>query len=149
MTKIQSLLRHIQLVRDLGIIVGEKFIDLKEEYFGRHLIKNVLIHDNSKFEGIEWEAFFNDKKDLIPAAIHHHNHTNFHHPEAWSNGVFGMPDLYLAEMSLDWLARSQEGFNNPLDWIKQEGMPRFKYNEKDKVHIKIMSFIDMAKKEIN
>lgn len=136
-------------MRDLGIIVGEKYIDLKQEQFGRHLIQNVLIHDNSKFEGIEWEAFFNDKKDLIPAAILHHNHTNKHHPEFWEGGIIGMPDIFLAEMSLDWLARSQERFENPMEWINKQAMQRFNFNENHVVYTKIMKFIDMAKKDIN
>lgn len=149
MTKIQSLLRHIQLVRDLGIIVGERYIELGDESFGRHLIQNVLIHDNSKFEGIEWEAFFNGKKDLIPAAIEHHNHTNKHHPQYWHNGIFGMPKLYIAEMSLDWIARSQDNFKDPTEWIEKEAMSRFGFSVQDQVYADIMMFIEMAKKDIN
>jgi len=116
------------MVRDNCLLLGERIMAKGRVKFGLALIQRGFCHDISKFAGIEWDYLHagNDTpKEQMMLAVKQHNHTNDHHPETWG-GIDEMPPLAVAEMVCDWLARSQERGTNVRDWIKNEGIERFK-----------------------
>lgn len=149
--KVDILCRHIEEVQRNCKLLGERLIENGEEDIGLKLIANGLIHDASKFKGIEWEYLFidpeneEDEKNLS-LAIEHHNHTNFHHPEAWG-GIKNMPSVYVAELVCDWKTRSSEFGSSLVDWINDKGAKRFSYTKRDKVYKEIMHYTNILLEE--
>ena len=124
---LENLVRHIGLVRDACLLMGRRLIAQGRQDFGRQLVARGLVHDASKFEGIEWEYLHNI--DGVPArclemAIAQHHRGNDHHPEFWG-GLDKMPEICVAEMVCDWYARSQEFGTNLRDWIKTNAARRY------------------------
>lgn len=140
--KIEKIFRHIKNVQENCEIIGKKLMEKGELDLGRNLIANGLIHDNSKFYGIEWEYLDDDKSDRQDLAIKQHNLINLHHPEAW-HGIKNMPRLYLAEMAADISARAAEFGTDVREWIDNSATKRFKFNKKDKAYKELMSFINL------
>lgn len=140
--KIGAVMEHIKHVQDNCNKVGVKLIELGETNLGRELIKNGQIHDNSKWEGIEWEHLFGDDP-LLRVAIKHHQSINPHHPEFWGGGIHDMPDIYLAEMVCDWAARSQEFGTSLRDWVSEKSTAKYGYTMEDKVGVSIMKFLNL------
>jgi hypothetical protein len=129
LSHIDDLIRHIELVRRNGVLLGKRLIERGEEDLGRLLIGNVYKHDVSKFYGIEWE-FLHQKdvaKEDLDRAIKQHQSINPHHAEYWGD-ISRMPRLYLCEMVCDWLARSQEFGTCLRDWVKV-AIPRYNIGE--------------------
>ena len=121
---LKSLLRHVENVRQSCLLLGERIIESGDERLGINLICNGHTHDRSKFHGAEWlylrpELIDSDKKSLFEASKKQHVMTNPHHPEYWG-GIDKMPEIYLAEMSCDWYARSQEQGSDIRNWIKDK-----------------------------
>ncbi len=142
--KVDSLYRHIEEVQRNCRLLGERLIEQGDEELGVHLIRNALVHDQSKFSGIEWDYLLNDSEDAadkanLALAIKHHNRTNLHHPEAWL-GIKNMPNVFLAEMVCDWKARSSEFGSSLKDWIDNGAAQRFGYTKRDKVYKEIMTY---------
>lgn len=124
---IDNLLRHLQLVRGATQLLGRRLMWHGQSVFGRLLIARGLVHDNSKFFGIEWDYLHagNDvPKDVLENAICQHQLTNQHHPEYWG-GINKMPDIALAEMVCDFYARSQEFGTNLRYWINTTAAARY------------------------
>ena len=142
--KITILLRHIRHVQDNCLILGTKLIQSGQNELGRKLIANSMIHDNSKFYGIEWQELtvVDKMTKMTAAAIFQHNSINLHHPEAWE-GIKNMPLLYLAEMVCDWSSRSAESGSSLRDWVNGAAMERFGFNEKDEVYKNISFYVDL------
>lgn len=150
MIKVRSLTRHIRNVEDNCLILGERLIGGGEIDLGHQLIANGFVHDASKFSGIEWDQLIigqttkeDESKLKFKMAIHQHNSTNFHHPEAWSGGIKSMPDVYLCEMIADWKSRSEEFGTALRDWIDEEATKRFGFNRNDEVYKEIMKYVDL------
>jgi len=143
--KIRDILRHIQNVQNNCIILGEKLIDDNQYEMAKKLIANGLIHDNSKFVGIEFEAFTSESPDpiMLKHAVIHHQKTNPHHPEYWANGIKDMPQLYIAEFVCDIKARSSEFGTDIRNWIDTEAAIKFNFKKEDKVYFDIMKYLDM------
>lgn len=145
--RLEKLLRHVNNVQENTLRLGETLIEKGEEELGRELIVNGRCHDSSKFKGIEWEYFDaevkNEKPELFKAAWYQHVKTNPHHPEYHRDGIKGMGDLYLAELSCDWLARSTEFGDDIWGWIKEEGAERYSYSTSSSVYKKIKSYLEM------
>ena len=96
------------------------------------LIGRSLVHDQSKLESPEKEAFdrattelatltygsreYHDAKNGLGKALNHHYHANSHHPEHYENGVDGMSLLDILEMFADWKAASER--HNDGDFSK-------------------------------
>jgi len=141
--RLQSVIRHIKIVQDACQKLGLSLIDKGEKEFGRNLIANSMIHDNSKFFGIEWDCLHpgKDKKEL-EMALRQHVTTNKHHPEYWG-GVEKMPEIFLAEMVCDWYARSVEFGTDLREWIKNTAYERFEIPPKGKLSKKIKEFLDL------
>lgn len=142
-TKLSSLIRHIDHVRDNCLLLGERLLE-KKISIGRNLIANGFIHDNSKFYGVEWDHLTSgtDDPDLMRVAIKHHNTTNPHHPEYWGT-IDKMPQLYLAEAVCDWLARASEFGTSLQDWIEEGAAKRFDYELNSTVHKDIMFYTNL------
>src|SRR5450755_1045681 len=86
-----------------------------------NLVRHIgLVHDASKFHGIEWEYLHKTGEvpaDRLQLAVEHHRRTNEHHPEYWG-GIDNMPEIFVAEMVCDWYARSQEFGTDLRVWIR-------------------------------
>jgi len=150
LVKIRSIARHIRNVEDNCLLLGESLILQGHLELGKQLIANGYIHDSSKFSGIEFEFMSStqptkeeESKLKLKLAIHHHSLTNAHHPEFWSSGIKGMPDVYLAELAADWKARSEEFGTNLREWIDDEATKRFGFTKEDEVYKKIMTYVDI------
>lgn len=150
MKKIRGIAKHIRNVEENCFILGEKLIEKGEISLGRNLIANGYIHDASKFHGIEFEYMApgvptqaESAKLKLKMAIHQHNSTNKHHPEAWSGGIKDMPDLYLAEMACDIKARSEEFGTDLRDWINTVGLKKWGITTSDKVYKTLMNYVNL------
>lgn len=149
MEKIRSVARHIRNVEDNCFLLGEKLILQGEIDLGKQLIANGYIHDASKFHGIEFEYLSsgspieNDSALKLKLAIHHHQTTNKHHPEAWSNGIKSMPDVYLAEFCCDVKARSEEFGTSLRQWIDEAATKKWAFTKDDEIYKRIMRYVDL------
>jgi hypothetical protein len=141
---IDSLVRHIQLVREACVILGKRLIKSGRVDFGIILISRGHEHDVSKFKGIEWRYLH--RKDSDPAkvkeAISQHTSVNQHHPEYWG-GIDYMPEIAIAEMVCDWYARSQEGATDLRIWIETKAIPKYKIKPNSPVHTMIDYFVSL------
>lgn len=144
--RLSVLVRHIDGVRENCQRLGLILIQSGEIDFGKMLIANGLIHDNSKFYGIEWEYLHGDVKEENPemfaAAAKQHIMTNQHHPEFFGS-INDMPDIFLAEHCCDILARAQEFGQNVYDWIHDVAMSKYGYTKKTKVYQKINKYMGL------
>ena len=150
MEKIRAISRHIRNVSDNCIILGEKLIEQGDIELGKQLIANGFVHDASKFKGIEFEFMApgtptteESAKLKLKLAVHQHNTTNLHHPEAWSGGIKDMPDVFLAEMACDIKARSEEFGTNLREWIDESATKKWLFTKEDKVYKQLMKYVDM------
>ena len=149
MAKVRALTRHIRNVEDNCLLLGEKLIANGEVELGHHLIANGFVHDASKFSGIEWEYLSilpnkeEETKLKLKMAVHHHQKTNPHHVEYWSNKIENMPDVYLAEFCCDIKARSEEFGTDLRNWIDEVATKKYNFTKTDVVYKKIMKFVDM------
>ncbi len=139
--KIDSVLNHIKNVQRNCYKLGLKLIRIGETEFGRNLIANGQIHDNSKFKGIEFEELFSEC-DLLETAVKHHNTTNYHHPECWGS-IQKMPDIYLAEFVCDTSARSSEFGSDIKQWMREKATIKYGFEMTDEVGRKITYYLDL------
>jgi len=125
---LDTLIRHVGLVRDACIRLGKRLISQGRPDFGRLLVARGFVHDASKFHGIEWEYLWPEEQaipaQLREAAIEQHRQTNDHHPEYWG-GFDKMPEVCVAEMACDLYARSQEFGTDLRQWIRDKAVPRY------------------------
>lgn len=150
MEKIRAIARHIRNVSDNCIILGEKLIEQGDIELGKQLIANGFVHDASKFKGIEFEFMApgmptteETSKLKLKMAVHQHNTTNFHHPEAWSGGIKDMPDVFLCEMACDIKARSEEFGTNLREWIDDVATKKWNFTKEERVYKELMKYVDM------
>jgi hypothetical protein len=145
--RLDNILRHIENVRDDCLLLGERLISQGEEDVGRLLIANGLIHDNSKFYGIEWLYLNEETQEKDPEkfqlALTQHVSTNKHHPEFWPGGIDEMPREYKAEAICDWHARSSEFGTDLRDWVKQKAVKKFKMNHSGRTYKEIKELLDL------
>jgi hypothetical protein len=149
MAKVRAIARHIKNVEDNGLVLGTKLIERGDVELGKGVIANCMVHDASKFHGIEFEYLSLNNpieeggKLKLKLAVHHHNTTNPHHPEYWSNGIKEMPDVYLAEFCCDIKARSEEFGSSLRDWIDEGATKKWNFTKNDEVYKKIMGYVDL------
>lgn len=144
--KLDSLMRHLKNVREAALKIGKSLIRNGESEFGRMLIANSFIHDQSKFYGIEWENIADghcEDKEHRSIAIHQHQITNPHHPEYWPDGIEGMPEIYLAEMICDTYARSTEMGTDLREWWIHNGIPRYGISKNGKTWKILKKYLDI------
>lgn len=144
--RLDALVRHINNVRQNCTLLGERLIEKGETEFGKRLIANGFIHDNSKFSGVEWLYLHSDVKEKEPEkfklAAEHHVNSNYHHPEFWIH-ISHVPRIYLAEMVCDWGARSSEFGNDLRVWEREMAPKKFDYTLQSKIYKQIKEFTDI------
>lgn len=144
--KMRELIRHLRNVQDGCIILGEKMMELGEIEFGRILIANSMIHDNSKFYGIEWEHLYleslENHPEMFKAALKQHQVVNSHHPEYWG-GLHYMPRIALAEMVCDWYARSIEQGSDLTEFFRETACTKYDIKKNSKQYKEIKTFIEL------
>lgn len=139
----KSLLRHIDNVRDAAILMGERLIKEGELEFAKNLIHNSMLHDTTKFKGIEWTDLRDGvDPEKLKAAHLQHVATNPHHPEYWG-GINNMPDVYLAEMICDCYSRAIEAATDLRTWIKEKASERYDISLQGRVYKTLKRFIDL------
>jgi hypothetical protein len=143
----KNLLRHIDNVRDLTVVLGDRLIESGEIRLGHRLIANGYCHDASKFYGAEWEYLNDETKekfpDLFQAAQLHHVSINKHHPEAWEGGIHAMDRLHRAEMICDWAARSSEFGKDLREWIKKVACKKYNMTVQSTAYKDVKELVDM------
>lgn len=143
--KLKELTRHIRNVQEAAFRIAEFMIEQGETEFARNLVANSMIHDKSKFSGIEWDFIGSadcENPDDRHYAIRQHVSTNLHHPEAWG-GIDKMPEIYVAEMVCDWYARSVEMGTDLRDWAKNKAPSRFGFTLQQNVWKMIKKYVDI------
>lgn len=82
-------------------------------------LKQVLVHDMSKFSCAEFQTYRRKFRplegeeklpdELWDQALLHHYNSNPHHPEYWriESRLIPIPDRYIKEMVADWLGASR------------------------------------------
>ena len=145
---IKSVLQHIDNVQRNCDKLGLKLIRLGEVNTGRILIANGRKHDNSKFYGMEFDHLFY-RSQILMQVISHHQSVNPHHPEYWwdgksrGRGIHEMPEVYLAEMVCDCVARSQEFGTNVREWFATKAADKYGFVKEDKVVERINYYLDL------
>ena len=142
---LDNLVRHIDMVRQIGFLLGKRLMKKGRKDFGRLLIGKCYQHDASKFHGIEWKylhAGSDISKDDLEKAVKQHVETNSHHPEYWG-GVQNMPEIAVAEMVCDWYARSKEFGTGLREWIKDVAIEKFNIDTRSDQYVWITRFVDI------
>jgi len=143
---IDRLLRHIKHVQESTIVIGEYLISRHTNIdMGRQIIANGMIHDQSKFHGIEFRYLVLEEEgpiELIECAIAHHVKVNPHHPEYWGN-IHLMPEVYLMELVCDIKARSEEFGTDIREWILEIATEKYGFKKKDKLHKKLLYYLNI------
>ena len=144
--KMEDLLRHMKNVHNACEILGKKLMEVGELHFGRNLIANSFLHDNSKFHGVEWThlnpASAKNNADAFVIALVQHQQVNPHHPEYWG-GINEMPRIYVAEMVCDWYARSIEMGTDLRDFFLNTAVDKYNVSKNGKKYKEIKEFIDL------
>lgn len=120
---------HIRRVQENAMALAKHFLRNGRASFARVLLAKAHVHDASKWGGIEWEVLHRGPdvdKDMLYAAILQHSDTNDHHPEFWG-GLKNMPEVAVAEMVCDWLARSQELATDLREFVSRVAAERFDF----------------------
>ena len=139
----KALLRHIKLVQDGCLLLAEKLIEQGRANLGRVLIAQSMMHDNSKFFGIEWDYMGEGSEPGdLKLAVRQHVQTNSHHPEYWG-GFENLPELAVAELVCDLYARSQEFGTDLRDYIRETFMPRYEVSTSGKNYKRMKTFLEM------
>jgi hypothetical protein len=120
---------HIRRVQENAMVLAKHFMSNGRTPFAYRLLTKVSTHDLSKWNGIE-RMYLHRGPDvdrtMLDAAIKQHNSTNDHHPEA-HGGLKHMPEVCVAEMVCDWLARSQEGATDLRQFVRTIAAERFDF----------------------
>lgn len=141
--QIDDLAGHIRRVQDNARTLATGLIDQGRSEFARVLLAKASVHDASKWHGIEWQ-YLHKGPDVDPAglraAIEQHQKTNDHHPEYWG-GFENMPEICIAEMVCDWLARSQEFATDLREWVKKTAAERYGFHKVPQQAARVDQFI--------
>lgn len=144
--KIEGITRHIRLVQDNCFKLAKGLHALGETEFARKLIARSMVHDNSKFSGIEWAYLHRGVEDQDAWKLAHMQHvsTNDHHPEFYENTDHSqMSRLAVAEMICDWKARSDEFGSDLKSWINECAYPRYNIPKSGKIAKWIKGFLEI------
>lgn len=135
---------HLENVRKFGKKLADRLIDEGDLELARILLKKVSEHDVSKFSGIEWECMTVGEHEMLFVAAKHHAETNSHHPEYFVRGIKDMSEAELAEMVVDWAARSSDLGTDLREWIKTKASKRYDFSLKSPTYKKIKRFVDLV-----
>lgn len=109
------------------------------------LMERAVLHDDSKFNDMEFEAFvhatpklknapygsdeYKAALDEIRPAIDEHNRLNRHHPEHHLNGIHDMTLCDLTEMLCDWKAATERTKDGNMESSIRKNASRFGYGD--------------------
>lgn len=145
--KMDEVLKHLQTLQDSCITLGKALMEIDGDLeFGRMLIANSFVHDQSKFYGIEWEYLnpdgFENHKEKFLLALDQHQKVNPHHPEHWE-GFKNMPRIRKAELVCDLHARSILMGTDLRKYFKDEWCKRYGLGTGTKDYKELVYFIDL------
>lgn len=126
---VEDLIGHVRRVQSNAMDLARHFMRNGRAEFARVLLAKVHLHDASKWGGIEWDWMHRGPDAAgkqLELAISQHQKTNDHHPEYWG-GLKNMPEICVAEMVCDWLARSQEFATDLRVYIRTQAAERFDF----------------------
>ena len=121
---------HIANIKLAHLKYGEQLVKLLN--IGKiELGMNILLHDQSKYSVEEFDAYRNyfhtcsdeeKDKESFNRAWEHHYQFNKHHPEHWIDGdnIKDMPNIYIAEMLLDWAAMGMKFGDTAYEYYQKE-----------------------------
>lgn len=141
--KLDSLTDHIEGVQRAAEKLASRLAEQGEFTLARRLVQRAYCHDNSKFEGIEWEWLDEPKGEKLATAIHQHQQGNNHHPEYFPKGIVEMTEVQVAEMVCDWHARQSEIGTDLRAWATGDAAKRYGYTTRSKVYRRIKRYIDL------
>lgn len=131
-SKIDAIIRHKEYVKNACLLLSEKLVRQGRHDIGLKLVELAYIHDISKFHEVEFCYLNNNSKNKTPemfeVAFQDHVSVNMHHAEYW-HGFHNMPEIYIAELACDWLARSQEFGTDVLEWIENSALKKYEINK--------------------
>lgn len=143
---IDDLLTHVRRVQDNGVLLAKRLIKQGRHEFARALLANVAVHDASKWSGIEWDWLHLPPAEMetlkVRVAVRQHQSTNMHHPEYWGH-LRNMPEIYVAEMVCDWLARAQEMGTDIREYVIKVCSERFDFAQAAEQKAWIWTFIEL------
>jgi hypothetical protein len=141
--RLLDLMRHKNNVNDAAELLAMRLIEKGEFVFAKNLTAKCFQHDCSKFYGVEWECLHRDvDSEERNVAWKQHVETNDHHPEFWGD-ISEMPRICIAEMVVDWTARSREMGTNLRDWFKESAMEKYSIMPQSKKYKEIKYFLDL------
>jgi hypothetical protein len=145
--RLRTIIQHIKLVEDNCNKLAMKLQD-EDFRFALKLIKAGRIHDASKFDNYEFDYLGNFEKEKPPEffkALEMHHRKNPHHPEHWGvfDGIKKMPNLYLAEMVCDCVARAQEFGTDARKWFYEEATKKYGFTLEDECGKSIVKYLDL------
>lgn len=146
---VNDLIRHIEIVRESSIIIGNILIEQGRQVLGHDVIRRGHAHDLSKFTGIE-RLFLHQKKKVnkknLELAIQQHVTTNDHHPEFFENGMDDMNEAQLIEWCCDVYARSAQFGTDLMEWVDNVAVKRFNIkNEQYELIVKYLKCLTSGK----
>ena len=144
--RLKGIVRHIQMVQQEAFLLAERLSEKGEHNFAKQLLANSMLHDNSKFHGIEWMYLNDETKTKEPsnfqAALTQHQLTNPHHPQYWQN-ITDMPRIYIAEMVCDIKTRSDEFGTDIREWVKTTMTKQFKITVQSRSYREVKDFLEL------
>lgn len=156
---INDLIEHKKCVLDCCRTLSFYLHEHKRDDEAKELLHRAFIHDNSKIDDDEMEAFLqlrpqkkcftnaddelnNFEKERI--AIHWKK--NRHHPEYFDD-VTKMTEIDIMEMVCDWAARSLQYNTNLIEFVETRQENRFKFP--DDMFNKIMNYCKIMQNYID
>lgn len=141
-TMAEDTVEHKKIVLDNCFLMSKYLIRSGEIQLGMELLKRGALHDNSKFDAVEFEnlakilrsrkCFIDAKaklsKEEITAIEYHWSH-NRHHPEYYDEPSQEMGKLDIIEMVCDWYARSKQYGTNFIEFVKERQENRFHFED--------------------
>lgn len=137
---LNTIIRHVKRVEDncnrlASLLKNDDF------EFSLQLIRLGRIHDASKFGLVEFYDLRIESKNF-PEALILHRKNNPHHPEYWES-IQKMPDIYIAEMVCDCVARGQEFGSDTRKWFREEATKIYEFTVDDRVGLLIEKYLNL------
>lgn len=109
-------LKHIKRVSDLMTLAATQLItrgvnhdasklQVPESFFLNMMQHLVDTEGNAPYGSPEYKR----RTAILKPMLAHHYNANSHHPEHFTNGIYGMNILDVIEMAMDWVAASERG----------------------------------------
>lgn len=141
LVKIEKIVNHKNNVIKNAHLLAMYFAKEGKYDLAKDLIKLSYEHDQSKFDGIEWEALHDVNNEKFKEALNHHRLSNNHHPESWES-INVMPEVFLAEMLVDWISRAQEQVKDVRVWIDEVPLNKYNLQKDSVVYLKLQTWLN-------